>query len=81
MFQFPNGSIKRYLLFSKRFQKTCFNSLMVRLKVFREFLKSTLLQLFQFPNGSIKRLQGYCLVRRLSMFQFPNGSIKSKSFM
>ena len=55
MFQFHNGSIKGSHPFCNRRHIVCFNSTMVRLKVFHNCLLLFVV-VFQFHNGSIKGL-------------------------
>ncbi len=77
LFQFQNGSIKSCTLRCRgRITDQCFNSRMVRLKVFVESDECGDFSGFQFQNGSIKSSKSKRLPHR-QLFQFQNGSIKS----
>ena len=61
-----------------RFRFTCFNSLMVRLKVKAAFNLDWYLNGFQFLDGAIKRQLTHVVLLRHLWFQFLDGAIKSK---
>ncbi len=78
LFLFHTGSIKRlYVLLAKYAITPGFYSILVRLKVNSNKLKTLHLLSFLFHTGSIKRLSYYELVMEGHMFLFHTGSIKS----
>ncbi len=77
-FQFQTGSIKR-LIVTDETPRSCFNSKLVRLKVFNLTLYVFDSFLFQFQTGSIKSNDDGEVIDTKLVFQFQTGSIKSLS--